>query len=184
MTSTIQKVQVGDHEIQLKHQLFLGQLHPLQSTNGREDLTGLKFWPVASKAVSEIRIAPVSAGVKPLSAETSVLFPAPLRPSNAWTSPGITVRSTPLKARVEPKVLVMPRISTMGRSFSIFSGSTVQRQSYDLFSELVCPKVRRIHIVFGDKGCIQLILRTNRGIDDFAVILLTRFNLAAIGINC
>ena len=51
MTSTIQKVQVGDHEIQLKHQLFLGQLHPLQSTNGREDLTGLKFWPVASTAL-------------------------------------------------------------------------------------------------------------------------------------
>lgn len=45
MVSTIQKVAVGDHTIQLRHQLFLGDV---QSQNGA-DLTGLKYWPTASE---------------------------------------------------------------------------------------------------------------------------------------
>jgi len=55
MTAAIQTVTVGSsenpYEIQLQHKIFLGDLQPLQSTNGREDLTGLKFWPQSSTAL-------------------------------------------------------------------------------------------------------------------------------------
>lgn len=43
MTSTVQSIAVGEHEVRLRHQLFLGDL---KSKGG--DLTGLKLWPTAS----------------------------------------------------------------------------------------------------------------------------------------
>lgn len=39
-------------------------------------------------------------------------FPAPLGPRNAWTSPALTVRSTPLRAFVWPNVLNSSRNAT------------------------------------------------------------------------
>ncbi len=94
--------------------------------------TGIKERRIAAdnQATSDLateaaRRAMESAGVKPLSAETSVLLPAPLRPRRAWISPGMTVKSTPRNARVEPKVLVIPRISTMGFVLSMTFGSVL-----------------------------------------------------------
>ena len=59
------------------------------------------------------RIVPESGGMSPLIRLTSVVFPAPLEPINARTSPSVTVKSTWSTACVSPKYLVSLSVSRM-----------------------------------------------------------------------
>jgi len=47
MVSAIQKVMIGDSEVQIRHQLFLGDI--IVTEEEKTDLTGLKYWPTASE---------------------------------------------------------------------------------------------------------------------------------------
>src|SRR5690242_10891553 len=51
-------------------------------------------------------ICPLSARSRPLTRLTRLVFPAPFDPIRASTSPCLTVKSTPLTARLSPKDLV------------------------------------------------------------------------------
>jgi hypothetical protein len=61
-------------------------------------------------------ISPLSGVCVPAMHLTSVDLPAPLSPTSAITSPGLTSKSTSVNACTEPKDLVMPRSSRSGVS--------------------------------------------------------------------
>src|ERR1700745_2627913 len=64
------------------------------------------------------RISPASGGWTPASTFTSVLLPAPLSPTSATTSPALTVKFAPRRARTRAKLLTMRRAPSRGSGMS------------------------------------------------------------------
>src|SRR5205814_2257915 len=84
---------------------------------------------------------PLSPGSRPVRIETSVDLPAPLRPTNACTSPGSTRRSTLSSATVAPKRLLMPVASTTGGAGSPpAAGAASACSAMNLLADLVAPQ--------------------------------------------
>ncbi len=61
-------------------------------------------------------ISPLSIAYTPVSALMSVDFPAPFSPIREWISPGRSEKSTWSSASTPGKLMVMPRICTMGET--------------------------------------------------------------------
>src|SRR5690349_19328343 len=104
---------------------------------------------------------PVSGLSRPVSSDTSVDLPAPLRPTRACASPGAMEMPTSIRARVAPKLFDTPMAVATGRpvapaalrSCVVINGS---------LADLVAPKVGVAHVVRGHQRCRQLVLQTVR----------------------
>src|SRR6201996_7153173 len=68
------------------------------------------------------RISPSSGLYRPYRTDISVDLPAPFSPSSAWTSPGITSKSTRSLATTEPNFFVIPLSSSAGGVDGVTAG--------------------------------------------------------------
>src|SRR5690625_2625701 len=89
----------------------------VRSSNSPPSCNTAPTWPLVAArfgACPKVVKVPAFGSVNPRTMSSRVVFPAPLAPNRARTSPGVIVRLTSLTAVTEPKRLVTPAISMTG----------------------------------------------------------------------
>ena len=84
--------------------------------------------PVQVDRLPSQRISPPSGAQRPEMVLISDDLPAPLSPTSAVTLPGGTSRSTSVRARTGPKVLVIPRSDSSGAVAALAAGAVLARR--------------------------------------------------------
>src|SRR5581483_10046699 len=111
-----------------------------------------------------------SGRASPVSSDTSVDLPAPLRPTSACASPGATSMPTSIRARVAPKLLDTAIAVATGRPVvpaALWSCVVIGRS----LAHLVAPQRGVVHVRRGHQRRGQLVLQAVGQLDDRRVVV-------------
>src|SRR5262249_10076111 len=127
---------------------------------------------------------PASGRLSPVRIDTSVDFPAPLRPTRACDSPGSTVNPTSCSATVAPKCLLTPIAWATGFPAWLMAGRPLPAapmRSSEMFTDgflatdsladLVPPELRVADILRRHQRCGKLVFEAVGDGDDGRVVV-------------